>query len=222
MTSPHPARRIGMIHTVLGLAGLMDGLARARYPDVEIIHFVDEKMLHDLLANGLDASITERMTRYGEMAVQAGADIVLSTCSSTSPSVDVARGHVGVPFLKIDDAMTALAVQSGEHIGLFCTASSTVGPSQGLLESQAAKHGRNIRIRVALDEEAYRARMAGEQNRHDERVLAGAVALGKSTDLVVLAQASMAHLAEEIQSQLGKPVLASPQLCIDGLADWLN
>ena len=87
MTDRRPAKRIGMIHTVLGLAGLMDGLARARYPDIEVFHFVDEKLLADLLAHGLDDSITQRMVRYGEMAQQAGAEIILSTCSSTSPSL---------------------------------------------------------------------------------------------------------------------------------------
>jgi Asp/Glu/hydantoin racemase len=222
MTDRRPAKRIGMIHTVLGLAGMMDGLARARYPGIEVFHFVDEKLLQDLLANGLNESITQRMVRYGEMAEQAGADLILSTCSSTSPAVDVARKHVDVPFLKIDDAMARKAVSSGERIGLYCTASSTVDPSRALLEDHARQLGRKVRIETKLEPDAYKARMAGDQKRHDELVLAGATAFGRSVDVLVLAQASMAHLADAVHAKLGKPVFASPKLCIDGLADWLN
>jgi len=221
MSAQTAGKRIGMIHTVLGLAGMMDGLARRRYPDVEVFHFVDEKLLHDLLAHGLDDSITARLTRYGEMAEAAGADIILSTCSSTSPAVDTARGRVSVPFLKIDDAMAERAVLNGTNLGLFCTASSTVAASRALLEAHAAANDRQIRITVELEEEAYRARMEGDQQKHDELVLAGATALGKSVDLVILAQASMAHLAEQIEATLGKPVLASPRLCIENLAEYL-
>lgn len=222
MTDGRPAKRIGMIHTVLGLAGMMDGLARARYPGIEVFHFVDEKLLQDLLANGLNESITQRMVRYGEMAEQAGADLILSTCSSTSPAVDVARKHVDVPFLKIDDAMARKAVSSGERIGLYCTASSTVDPSRALLEDHARQLGRKVRIETKLEEGAYKARMAGDQKKHDELVLAGSSEFGRTVDVLVLAQASMAHLADAVHAELGKPVFASPKLCIDGLADWLN
>jgi Asp/Glu/hydantoin racemase len=222
MTDRRPAKRIGMIHTVLGLAGMMDGLARARYPDIEVFHFVDEKLLADLLAHGLNESITQRMVRYGEMAQQAGADVILSTCSSTSPAVDVARKHVSVPFLKIDDAMARKAVSSGDRIGLFCTATSTVDPSRALLEDHAKQLGRNVRVDVKLEADAYKARLAGDQKKHDELVLAGATEFGRSVDVLVLAQASMAHLQDAVQAKLGKPVFASPKLCIEGLADWLN
>lgn len=222
MATSKPAKRIGMIHTVLGLAGLMDGLIKQRHPGVEVFHFVDEKLLADLLANGgLDASITQRMTRYGEMAQQAGADLVLSTCSSTSPAVDSARKSVTVPFLKIDDAMAERAVSEGTKIGLLCTASSTVSASQGLLESHAAAKGRSVKISPVLEEEAYRAKFAGDQARHDTIVSAAADRLARDNDLIVLAQASMAHLADEIGRKVGKPVLASPRLCVESLSAWL-
>jgi Asp/Glu/hydantoin racemase len=216
------AKRIGLVHTVLGLAGLMDGLIKERHPGVEVFHFVDEKLLADLLANGgLDASITARMTRYGEMAAQAGADLVLSTCSSTSPAIDVARKTVQVPFLKIDDAMAERAVSEGTHIGLLCTASSTVAASRGLLESHASAKGRSIRITPVLKEEAYRAKFSGDQARHDAIVSETAIELARETDLVVLAQASMAHLADELSARTGRPVLASPRLCVEALSAWL-
>lgn len=222
MAAQKPAKRIGMIHTVLGLAGLMDGLTKQRHPGVEIFHFVDEKLLADLLANGgLDASITQRMTRYGEMAQEAGADLVLSTCSSTSPAIDSARKTVQVPFLKIDDAMAERAVSEGTHIGLMCTASSTVSASRGLLESHAAAKSRSIRITTVLEEEAYRAKFSGDQARHDSIVSEAAAKLGQDTDLVVLAQASMAHLADDLGKRIGKPVLASPRLCVEALSVWL-
>ena len=82
--------------------------------------------------------------------------------------------------------------------------------------------GRNVQIDVKLEADAYKARLAGDQKKHDELVFAGATDFGKSVDVLVLAQASMAHLQEAVQAKLGKPVLASPKLCIDGLADWMN
>jgi Asp/Glu/hydantoin racemase len=41
--------------------------------------------------------------------------------------------------------------------------------------------------------------------------------LGRRNDVVVLAQASMAHLADRLQTALQVPVLSSPPLCIDAL-----
>ena len=39
--------------------------------------------------------------------------------------------------------------------------------------------------------------------------------LAKEHDVIVLAQASMAHLAKPLGIELQKPVLASPELCLD-------
>jgi Asp/Glu/hydantoin racemase len=61
--------------------------------------------------------------------------MIVVTCSSTSPAVDVARRLVPQPVLKIDDPMTTEAVRRGSRIGLLCTASSTVEPSGALLRA---------------------------------------------------------------------------------------
>jgi Asp/Glu/hydantoin racemase len=61
--------------------------------------------------------------------------------------------------------------------------------------------------------------MGGDKAAHDEMVLAGARELAKDVEIVVLAQASMSRLQPSLEESLGIPVLSSPQMGIQMLAD---
>jgi len=210
-----------MIHTVLGLAETMGNLVRRRHPGLDIFHIVDESLLQDLIAGGPSAGITSRVAAQATLAERGGASLILFTCSSTSPAVDTARQLVSVPIVKIDDAMAKKAVRVGPRIGLLCTASSTVQASRSLLEQHAAAIGREVVVTPVLEQEAYRARVNGDLASHDAILEKSAAALSRSSDVIVLAQASMAHLADGLAKSLPIPVLASPSLCVESLSDWL-
>ncbi|MER7480848.1 aspartate/glutamate racemase family protein [Streptomyces sp. NPDC126510] len=181
-------------------------------PDARVLHFVDSDMLAAVVRDGEISPVsTQRMVHLAQAAQAAGADVIFSACSSVGPAIDVARRLVSVPIVKIDDAMTASAVETADAVGVLATVPTTLPPTRALVEEKARVAGRDITVQELLCEGAFSVLMSGDRDRHDAMVLAGARALAKEADVIVLAQASMAPLAPAIAEAVGKPVLSSPR-----------
>jgi Asp/Glu/hydantoin racemase len=213
-------QRLAVLHTVSFLVDKFKGLLRERYPNLDSFHMLDESLLQDLLRGGKTESVVPRVETLARAARAAGADVILFTCSSTSPAVDAVRPKLDVPILKIDDAMAEQAVRSGSRIAVLCTASSTVAPSTAIIEEHARKQEKAVEVRPELCGAAYKALMAGDRDEHDRLLAEAARRLKATSDVVVLAQASMAHLAKPLAEELGIPVLSSPELCVESLARY--
>ncbi|OAH12756.1 aspartate/glutamate racemase family protein [Streptomyces jeddahensis] len=181
-------------------------------PDAKVLHFVDSDVLAAVVRDGeVSPASTQRMVHLAQAAQAAGADVIFSACSSVGPAIDVARRLVSVPIVKIDDAMTASAVETAGAIGVLATVPTTLPPTRALVEEKARAAGRDITIQERLCEGAFSVLMSGDRDRHDAMVLDGARALAKEVDVIVLAQASIARLAPAITEAVGKPVLSSPR-----------
>jgi Asp/Glu/hydantoin racemase len=203
-------KRIAFVHTVGFLVEDFRVRARADIPAADCFHILNESLLQDLLRGAPLPLVYRRVVDQIVLAAEARPDLIVVTCSSTSPAVDIARRIVQVPILKIDDPMMAEAARSGMRIGLLCTASSTVEPSSALLRAHAAEQGRDVAIRTVLCAEAYQALIAGDRARHDAILREAATGLADEVDVLVLAQASLAHLRDTLAAELACPVLASP------------
>ena len=216
-------KRLGIIHTVPFLADLFKRLLAERFPDLESFHIVDESLTQEARREGgVTPNVVRRIAMQAVNARDAGADIIVFTCSTTSPGIDTARRLVDIPILKIDDPMAARAVELGRRIGLVCTSTTTREPSQNLILGHAAEQGREVAVTVVVENEAYKAVTSGDRARHDAIVSEAVKKLAADVDVIVLAQASMAHLAADLDATLDIPVLASPPLCIEALADMLE
>ncbi len=210
-------------HTVAGLAGRFDELATEYVSETDHFHIVDESVLNDALEAGeLTPAINRRICSQLALAEDAGADLVLDTCSSTSPAVDIARKVVDVPILKIDDPMTEAAVERGDHITILATAASTLGPSTELVRRKADQQNTSVTVRSELVEGALDARERGQQDEHDRLISDRALELADETDVVVLAQASMSHLATDLSERVSVPVLSSPKMAMEAVASTLG
>jgi Asp/Glu/hydantoin racemase len=216
------AARIAFIHTVGFLVEDFRLRVREDLGGVDAFHILNESLLQDLLRGAALQQVYRRVTEQIQLAADAGADLIAVTCSSTSPAVDTARKLVCQPILKIDDPMMAQAVRVGGRIGLLCTAASTVAPSTALLQAHAAEQGRSATIVPLVNPDAYKALMAGDRGRHDDMVRASAMALAKEVDVLVLAQASLAHLQGGLSAHLGCPVLASPPMLMQAIKSRLQ
>jgi Asp/Glu/hydantoin racemase len=126
-------------------------------------------------------------------------------------------GFNRIPVLKIDDPLAEKAVQIGSRIGLITTAATTLGSSRKLIEDWAARLGKKVQVQPLLETEAFQARMSGDIEQHDRIVKDAVLKLTAENEMVVLAQASMAHLAEQLKVTIEVPVLASPELCMQTL-----
>lgn len=213
--------RLAVVHTVASLVDTFKSLLARAYPALNSFHVLDESLLQDLIRHGPSVGIDRRVAMHAVLARDAGASLMLFTCSSTSPAIDVARRLVDIPILKIDDPMAERAVELGRRIGIVCTAKSTKGPSETLIRSHAAAKGKSVEIVSVLQSDAYEARLAGRHGAHDEIVTNAALSLAVHCEVIVLAQASLAHLGPSLQAQVQVPVLSSPALCLEALASWL-
>jgi Asp/Glu/hydantoin racemase len=208
-------RTIAFIHTAV-LVDRFRPRFQAELPQQRCFHMLDESVLQDLLRDGPSPVITRRIAGLATLAADAGADLIVFTCSSTSPAIDAARQLVPVPIVKIDDAMYAEAARCDGRVGLLCTTRSTVEPSRSLLAGHAAAAAAQVEAECVLVDGAFAALSAGLREEHDALVTASALALAQRCDRLVLAQASLAqaslaHLAEPLAAATGKPVFASPE-----------
>lgn len=210
--------RIGFLHTVSSMVTRFKGLVSDYHLEGSAFHILDESVVQDLFRSGPSPAITRRIVLQAMLAESAGVGLIVFTCSSTSPAVDVARQVVSVPILKVDDPMMALAVRSGTRIGMICTATTTLAPSKALLQEHAALQSKEIVINQLLVEEAYAPMLAGDMAQHDAIVSKAAESLIGAVDVIILAQASLSQLQEPLSEKMGCPVLASPSLLMEEVA----
>ncbi|WP_418286443.1 aspartate/glutamate racemase family protein [Halorubrum sp. DTA46] len=212
--------RVALFHTVASLSGRFEELAAEHLDDAEWYHAVDESVLDDMLDAGeLTPNVTERICTQLSLAQRGGADVILDTCSSTSPAVDIARALIDVPIVKIDDPMTERAIDLGDRIAVVATAASTLGPSRALIERKGEAAGRDVTVETVLVDDAFEARRAGDRETHDELVSAAVEDLADDVDVVVLAQASMSHLEPSLSERVSVPLLSSPDLAMKRVAE---
>ncbi|NLE44579.1 MAG: Asp/Glu/hydantoin racemase [Chloroflexi bacterium] len=214
-------RKLVFVHTVGSLVTLFDRLAQELLPnDVKPVHVADELLLSVVLeADGLTPQAYRMVNAHATAAEEAGASWVQLTCSSISPCADVARKLVGIPVLKIDEPMIDQAIGLGRRVGIAATVRTTLGPTQQLVEMRASALGRGVTVDPVLCPGAYEALQAGDAETHDRIVREALVQLGVRNDVVVLAQASMARVADTIApEEQVVPILSSPRLAMEHLA----
>ncbi len=214
-------KTLALIHTVANLTTLFNGLCDELLPDVKRFHIADEGLLRIVLnAGGLTPLAYRRVAENALCAHQAGADCILVTCSSISPCVDVAQMMVPIPVLKIDEPMADKAVQMGTRIGVLATAPTTLKPTSELIAARSALAGKATQVQAVLAEGAYAFLMAGDLPRHDLIVTEHLRRLMATSDVVVLAQASMARIADALPAaEKPIPILSSPRLGVTRAAD---
>lgn len=208
-------KRVACIHTVYSVISDFTAQLRAALgDDVKIHTLYDDFLATDPADTGKFSAINHQRLRL-DMQAQAltGADMIVVSCSTLSPSVRLLRPEFNVPVVAIDDAMVREAVQKGSRIGLLATANSTVKPSHSALLAAAQAAGKDVDIQIICDEDAIRALKAGDKATHDRMVLEMAQCF-TDRDVIVLAQASMAHMEGPVQDATGVTTLSSPARCI--------
>lgn len=210
--------KLAFIHTVPSLVNLFTDLSQELLPeDVEILHIADEILLKTVLAQGgLSPFIYRRVAEHVSAAEQAGAHLVQLTCSSISPCADTAQMMVDIPVLKIDEPMVDRAVSLGTRIGVAATAPTTLKPTTELVYERAQGFEKEVVVDSVLCTGAYSALFSGDVQTHDRIVREHLVDLMSRNDVVLLAQASMARVADTIPAaEQVVPILSSPRLAME-------
>ena len=210
---------LALIHTsavFLMVETMIQDMFREIMPDVRLINIMDDSLLATVVAEKrISPAVTRRMCSYVVAAEVAGADAVLSLCSSLGPTVDPARLLVNIPVIKIDDPHTELAVREARRIGVMATVGTTLPPTVALIREKAVSLGKEVEIVESLSEDAFQVLMAGGRDEHDDMVVRAGQALAPEVDLILFAQASMARLAPRVEEATGLRVLTSPRLALE-------
>jgi Asp/Glu/hydantoin racemase len=216
-------KRLAYIHTVTTLPAVFKSLSNELIPAVDIFQIVDESLLQNTIQqNRLSPSTMRRLIDHVASAKEAGADLVMVTCSSVGPAVDIAKALFEIPVLRVDQPMVDLAVKTGKRIGVAATLQTTLDPTASLIRARAAAAGKDVEVTTRLCRGAFEAVTSGDTARHDELVKAGLQELISEVDVIVLAQASMARVVESLsEAERRAPILSSPRLAVEYLAEFI-
>lgn len=216
-------KRLAYLHTVAGLTATFKALSDELLPGIDLFHIVDESLLQNTIrANQLTPQTMRRLLRLVISAEEAGADVLMVTCSSVGPAVEASRPFVSIPVLRVDEPMAELAVQSAVTIGVAATLPTTLKPTADLISNVAARQGKSIQVISKLCKGAFEAVVSGDPARHDQLVSAGLQELAPQVEVIVLAQASMARVVENLPAETRRvPILSSPRLAVEKLAQLI-
>jgi len=172
--------------------------------DVRAINIMDDSLLSEALTHGgpTDAVI-RRMGHYVDAAVQTGADVIMSTCTTMGIATQRARERCPIPLFNIDEPMAREAVRMGTRLGILATVPTSAPATRRLLEREASLLGKPIKIETVINEPAFAALLAGNRDEHNRLVHAEMDRLAQRVDVIVLGQISLA----QIQHRPGIPVL---------------
>jgi Asp/Glu/hydantoin racemase len=217
-------KTLGLIHTSATLVPVFQQLCNQYLPGVQVFNIVDDSLIKNVIKNGeLLPATARRVVDYVASAEAAGADYILVTCSSIGAAVETAAGLTKVPVLRVDQPMADKAVHSAARIGVIATLPTTLAPTSDLVKRRAAAAGKSVEIISVLCDGAFDALMSGDAAKHDAMVAAALKELIKKTDVIVLAQASMARVVDTLdKGEREAPILASPGIAIQYLATILS
>ncbi len=215
---------VTLIHTVATLVAPFAALAKELLPGVEVSHVVDESLLTETRRLGrITPTTRRRLLVYATSADDLGVSAILVTCSSVGPIVDAIRPFTVAPVLRVDQAMADQAIRLGTRIGVLATLRSTLEPTRDLIETLAKERGVDITLRALVCEGAFDAIVSGDVERHDALVGDGLIDLATDSEVIVLAQASMARVLNGLGDRMPTiPVLSSPRLAIERLRQVLE
>lgn len=215
-------KKVAFIHTVHAVIPQMDKLFHDIIKNAEVFHLLDESILKKAIAQGrLTPDLCAKIAALARMAEAGGADVIMVTCSSVSPCVDVAQKRVRVPVLKIDQPMAEEAGRHGGRVAVVATLKATLNPTSALIRTNAAKCKSDLRIVPFLCAHAFKALVRGDLKAHDEQICEKLLLADREADLIVLAQASMANVIQRTNVKLTRKVLTSPVSGIRNILKYL-
>ncbi len=212
-------KKIGVIHTTPATVQSLSKMAAEVIGEVEIVNILDDSILGDMKEGGHEESVKKRWLQYARILEELGAAAVLSACSTVGAIAEEADRELGIPVYRIDEAMIEAAIRMGTRISVLATLKSTLEPTVDLLKR---KGGSGLELRVILVEGAYEALMSGDREDHDRRIREAVARETEVSQVVLLAQASMAGALEGMIEAQQQKILTSPRLGMEKLKEDLE
>ncbi len=202
-------RIICAVHTTRVVIDRVHRLLSKEFPDYKIIHLLDETLLEDFARlGGTDARVRRRLLSMVSSAEEAGAAMVLVTCSSLGDTVYEVQKFVGIPVLKVDEGMAEAAVSRCRRIGVLATAKSASCGTAELIKGVAAKQGKDVEVVpfICADAAKHAAKGPEEFNRY---LSEEAARHATEVDGIMVSQVSMCGIDDYLAPDGGDKVLTA-------------
>lgn len=208
--------KIAIIHTTSVTVEILNAIAQKMIPECKIINFMDDSILPQLIENGGNLiEVEERWSAYARFAEHSGAGCILNACSSAGELTARVQPMVNVPIVRIDEAMAEEAVKQGGNIVVAATLPTAMESTVRLLKEKAASLKKNVNISQYLLNTAYTLLKKGDKKGYEQILTDAIYELGRTADVIVLAQVSMAGVLCNLPHALQSKVLASPYFGIE-------
>lgn len=211
---------VGFLHTAEVHVATFDALVAECAPTFDVVTKVDETLLADARLHGADATAVVAAVERELIGVAGqGAEVIVCTCSTIGGVAEEVGRALGVDVVRVDRPMAERAVGLGRRLAVLAALESTLEPTETLVREVAANSDRDVEIELVVVAGAWAAFEAGDAERYHGMIAAALPDLARRSDVVVLAQASMAPVADSAAARmLGVPVLASPRTAVESLA----
>ncbi|WP_054179806.1 aspartate/glutamate racemase family protein [Trabulsiella odontotermitis] len=204
-------KKIAMLHTSAATLAMMQQLIADIMPQADVMHLVEESMIKQVMkASGVTPAISARIAGYIQIAEKADCEIFMTACSSIGTAVEQCQFMTPLQLTRIDCAMVENAIEQGQRIAVLATVATTLKPTLSYVQRKVQESGKQREIVPMLMEDAFHALLAGDTATHDRIVSEGLKNAFASADVIMLAQASMARVLQQLPTP-PVPVLTSPE-----------
>lgn len=217
-----PPPRIALIHATPLAVDPVNRAFERLWPLAQRMNLLDDSLSADRARDGcLSAAMTQRFETLALYAQGTGCAGILFTCSAFGPAIEAAGRACGLPTLKPNEAMFALAFRHGGRAALVATFEPSIVPMCDEFAAMCAVSGRPAPpLQTFLVPGAMQALARGDAATHDAAI-AECVAAIRDVELVMLAQFSMSGAQAAAQAVTSARVLTSPDCAVLALRSAL-
>ncbi|MGF1684126.1 hypothetical protein [Photobacterium minamisatsumaniensis] len=183
--------------------------------NVTVTHNVNEPLLQQAMKNGLTRNVSNAVHQAIVDIDKAGADYIICTCSTIGDLAE-STPNVSAKVIRVDRPMTNKAI-THDRILVLAALASTLEPTLELLTACASQKNKEPSITTQVIPDVWAYYSAGDTERYVKGIANYINHQDSCTDIVVLAQASMAPAMTFIHPA-NSNVLTSPKLCLQQIA----
>jgi len=198
--------RVAMISTTIAAIGPMLEEFGRLMPEADVMHFLDEGLVVEFMrSGGLSREARVRTLELARAAEQAGAEIIVCSCSTLSPVFGELEPFIGIPMVSIDQAMAEEACRRGSEIIIAATAESVLQSVLPTFAKAAAAVGRSPEIKTVVLSDARKLPRSSPE--FFEVVGRGVSQAAAGSPVVAVAQCSMAGCLPLVDEEVKERVL---------------
>lgn len=206
--------RLALIHATRLAIDPVESAANQLWPEAETISILEEGLAVDRKkSKKITPALVERITELARYAERIDSDGILFTCSSFGQAIDMAANGSSIPVMRPNEAMFDAAFSYGSRIAMIFTFPSAASEIDDEFNEEASVRQSDATLNSYFCDKAFDAKSRGDGATHDSLIVSLATGI-KNTDVILLAQFSMASAAEEIRRSINIPVLTSPESAI--------